>query len=197
MSYKKPLYLEAVCPMELSELFRQKPTHYLRPHDELPQPMAYREEPFSLLRRHPLACRVFMTELYLLYLSDRAAIVYPDHFLLRTNHPTIEVSRTNNKLDLHCLPEFFQGFPTHGIRETLALFYASRHALPLPCGKVLMFRAQQEKVPSIRLAPYEYTNHCTKTTDSHGKTTPVEKKLLNATRQALESGKNAKNRSQG
>jgi hypothetical protein len=69
--------------------------------------MAYREEPFSLLRRHPLACRVFMAELYLLHLSNRAAIVYPDHFLLWTDYPTIEVGRTNNKLDLHCLPEFF------------------------------------------------------------------------------------------
>ena len=30
--------------MELSEFFRQEPTHHLCPHDKLPQPMAYREE---------------------------------------------------------------------------------------------------------------------------------------------------------
>ena len=54
--HKKLLYLAAVGPMELPELFRQEPAHDLRSHDELPQPMASREEPFSLLRRHPLAC---------------------------------------------------------------------------------------------------------------------------------------------
>ena len=149
--------------MELPELFRQEPTHHLRPHNELPQPMAYREEPFRLLRRHPLACRVFLTESYLLPLSDRAAIVYPHHFLLWTDHPTIEVGGTDDKLDLHCLPELFQRFPTHSLRETLALFDASRHALPLPCGKVLLFRALEEQVPPVRLAPYERTDHCTKT----------------------------------
>jgi hypothetical protein len=169
--------------MELPDLFRQEPTHYLRPHDELPQPMAYREKPFCLLRRHPLVCRVFMTELYLLHLGNRAAIVYPHHFLLWTDNSTIEVGRTNNKFDLHCLPKFFQDFPTRGLRETLTLFDASRHALPLPCGKVLLLRALQEKVPPVRLAPYERADHCTKTTDSHGKTAPVEKKLSNAGRQ--------------
>jgi hypothetical protein len=50
------LDLEAVRPMELAELFRQEPTHHLRPHNEFSQPMAYGEEPFRLLRRHPLAC---------------------------------------------------------------------------------------------------------------------------------------------
>ena len=60
----KPLYLEALCPMELPELFRQEPAHHLRPHNELPQPMAYRKEPFSLVRRHPLAGRMFVTESY-------------------------------------------------------------------------------------------------------------------------------------
>jgi len=145
--------------------------------------MAYREKPFCLLRRHPLVCRVFMTELYLLHLGDRAAIVYPHHFLLWTDNSTIEVGRTNNKFDLHCLPKFFQDFPTRGLRETLTLFDASRHALPLPCGKVLLLRALQEKVPPVRLAPYERADHCTKTTDSHGRTTPVEKKLPNAGRQ--------------
>ena len=93
--------------MELPELFRQKPTHHLRPLDELPQPMAYREESRSLLRRHPLACRVFLTQSYLLHLADRAAIVYPHHFLLWTDHPTIEVGGTNDTLDLYCLPELF------------------------------------------------------------------------------------------
>jgi len=167
-------------PMELPELFRQEPTHHLRPHDELPQPMAYREERCSLLRCHPLACRVFLTESYFLDLADRAAIVDPHHFLLWTNYPTTEVGGPDDKLDLHCLPEFFRCFPTHGLRETLALFYASRHALPLPCGKVFLFRALEEKVLPVRVAPYERANHCTKTTDSHGETTPVEKKLPNA-----------------
>ena len=93
--------------MELPELFRQEPTHNIRPLDELPQPMAYREESRSLLRRHPLACRVFLTQSYLLHLPDRAAIVYPHHFLLWTDHPTIEVGGTNDTLDLYCLPELF------------------------------------------------------------------------------------------
>jgi hypothetical protein len=106
--------------------------------------------------------------------------VYPHHFLLWTNTPAIEVGRTDDKLDLYCLPKLFQGFPTHGRRETLALFDASRHALPLPRGKVLLFRALEEKVPAVRLAPYECTNHCTKTTHSHGETSPVAKKLPNA-----------------
>ena len=103
---------------------------------------------FRLLRRHPLACRVFLTESYLVYLSDRAAIVHPHHFLLCTDHPTIEVGRAHNKLDLHCLPEFFRRFPTHGLRETLALFDASRHALPLSCGKILLCRALEEQIYS-------------------------------------------------
>src|SRR5882672_2158868 len=63
--HRTPLYLEAVRPIERPELFRQELTHHLRPHNECPQPMAYREEPFRLLRRHPLAGRVFLTESYL------------------------------------------------------------------------------------------------------------------------------------
>jgi hypothetical protein len=78
--------------MELPERFRQEPTHHLRPPDELPQPMADREEPFCPVRRHPLAGSVFWTESYLLHFTDRAAIVDPDHFLLWTDHPTIESS---------------------------------------------------------------------------------------------------------
>jgi len=163
----RQLYLEAVRPMELAEFFRQEPTHHLRPHNEFSQPMAYREEPFRLVRRHPLACCVFLTESYLLHFSDRAAIVYPHHFLLWTNTPAIEVGRADDKLDLYCLPKLFQGFPTQGLRKAFALFDAPRHALPLPCGKVLLFRALEEKVPAVRLAPHECTNHCTKTTHSH------------------------------
>jgi hypothetical protein len=122
---------------------------------------------------------VFLTELYLVQLSDRAAIVDPHHFLLWTGHSTIEVGRRNNKLDLHGLPEFFRDFPTHGLRETLTLFDASRHAFPLPCRKVLLFRALEEQVLPVRLAPYERADHGTKTADSHGGTTPVEKTLSN------------------
>jgi hypothetical protein len=33
------------------------------------------------------------------------------------------------------------------------------------------------------LAPYQRADHCTKTTDSHRKTTPMEKKLPNTGRQ--------------
>ncbi len=141
--------------MELQEFFRQEPTYHLRPPDEFPQPMAYREERFSLLRCHSLTCRVFLTDAYLLPLSDRAAIVDPHHFLLWTDHPTIEVGRTDDKLDLHGLPEFFRCLPTHRLRETLALFDASCHAFPLPCGKVLLCRALEEQVPAVRLTPYE------------------------------------------
>jgi hypothetical protein len=141
--------------------------------------MADREEPFCLVRRHPLAGSVFWTESYLLHFTDRAAIVYPEHFLLGTDHPTIEVGGTDDKLDLYGLPELFRCFSTHGLRETLALFDTSGHALPLPCGKVLLCRALEEQVLPVRVAPYECADHCPKTTDSHGETTPVEKKLPN------------------
>jgi hypothetical protein len=177
--HKKPLDLEVVCPMELPERFRQEPTHHLRPPDELPQPMADREESCRLVRRHPLAGRVFWAESYLLPLTDRTAIVDPHHFLLWTDRPTIEVGGPDDKLDLDGLPELFQGFSTHGLRETLALFDASGHALPLPGGKVLLCRALEEQVPPVRVAPDECANHCSKTTDSHGETSPVEKKVPN------------------
>src|SRR5438132_9447119 len=107
---KQPLYLEAVCPMELPERFRQESTYRLRPPDELPQPMADWEEPFRLVRCHPLAGSVFWAESYLLPLTDRAAIMDPNHFLFWTDHSAIEVGGPDDTLDLDGLPEFFRGF---------------------------------------------------------------------------------------
>ena len=178
---KQPLYLEAVGPMEPPQPSSGRSPRIIsaRPMNS-PQPMADREEPCRLVRRHPLAGRVFWTESYLLHLTDRITIMYPDHFLLWTDHPTIEVGGPDDTLDLYGLPELFRGFSTHGRRETLALFDTSCHALPLPCGKVLLFRALEEQGPPVRVAPYECADHCTKTTDSHGETTPVEKKLPNS-----------------
>ena len=86
--------------MELPERVRQEPPYHLRPPDKLPQPMAGREEPGRLVRRHPLAGRVFWTEAYLLRLTDRAAIMDPHHFVLWADLPTIEVGGPNDKLDL-------------------------------------------------------------------------------------------------
>ena len=174
---KTLLYLEAVCPMELPERFRQEPTHHLRPPDELPQPMADREEPCRLVCRHPLAGSVFWTEASLLPLTDRAALMDPHHFVLWADLPTREVGGPEDTLDLYSLPEFFCGFSTHGRRETLTLFDASGHALPLPGGKILLCRALEEQGPPVRVAPDECTDHCTKTTDSHRETTPVKTTL--------------------
>lgn len=88
---------------------------------------------------------MFLTELDLVQLSDRAAIVHPHHFLLWTDHPTIEVGRPNNKLDLHWLPEFFGDFPTHGLITYIRKRSKRRQsATQRECSRNRLLRSQVE-----------------------------------------------------
>jgi len=93
-------------------------------------------------------------------------------FLLRTDHLTIEVARTHDRLDLHGLPEVFRGVPTQASEKLSPCSTRPLHAFRFSCGKVLLGRALEEQVLPVGLTAIRARRPLQQNGDTHGETPP-------------------------